>query len=68
MEVSHAYRLLPGVRNERGGWDDDRSVGSRTTALPPFFVRTLPDPHSPLHAPFADGVGLDRAEDDALDE
>ena len=25
-------------------WDDDRSVGSRTTALPPFFVRTLPDP------------------------
>ena len=28
MEVSHAYRLLPGVRNERGGWDDDRSVGA----------------------------------------
>src|SRR5882672_3396502 len=22
----------------------DRSVGRRTTALPPFFVRTLPDP------------------------
>ncbi len=28
MEVPHAYRLLPGVRNERGGWDDDRSVGA----------------------------------------
>src|SRR5262249_1556869 len=24
----------------------DRSVGRRTTALPPFFVRTLPDPLS----------------------
>ena len=25
----------------------DRSVGRRTTALPPFFVRTLPDPQTP---------------------
>src|SRR5262245_46598027 len=26
----------------------DHSIRRRTTALPPFFVRTLPDPHFPL--------------------
>ena len=35
----------------------DPSVSRRTTALPPFFVRTLPDPLPHESALFSKGVG-----------
>jgi len=36
----------------------DRSVGRRTTALPPFLVRTLPDPQEPTLTVFHNGTPI----------